>query len=279
MASNSRRHFLGISAASAASFLFINEHINASSLSLSTDDESSDKEITANLVMANHILANEGVLDGYGHVSTRLSSNSQRYLLSRSLAPELVAEGDLIEYNLDSQPEHGDIRPQYLERFIHGEIYRSRPDVNAIVHCHSPAVIPFGVSSVRLMPIYHMAAFIGQGVPVFDIRSVAGMSNMIIRNASLGAALAHTLGDKPAALMRGHGAVIVGSSLRQAVGRSVYLQLSAKLQMEAMMLGGKVEYLSPEESKMSGAPDDYRRAWSLWKRKVSASSAEAACTK
>ena len=235
--------------------------------------------LASDLVLANHILANEGVLDGYGHVSTRLGSNPQLYLLSRSLAPELVMGNDLIEYNLDSQSVRGDTRSQYLERFIHGEIYRLRPNVTAIVHCHSPAVIPFGVSSIPLMPIYHMASFIGQGVPVFDIRSVAEMTDMIIRNASLGAALAHTLGDKPAVLMRGHGAVIVGSSLRQAVGRSIYLQLNAQLQMEAIMLSGKVEYLSPEESKKSGAPDDYQRAWALWKRKVSTSCAEAVSAK
>ena len=220
------------------------------------------------LVVANRILANQGVLDSYGHVSARLPAPAEGYLLSRSLAPEMVRAGDLIAYNLSSQPIHPETRGQYLERFIHGEIYRARPDVQAIVHCHSPEVIPFGVSSVALQPLYHMAAFIGLGVPVFDIRKFAGMSDMIVRNAALGADLAHTLGDKPALLMRGHGAVIVGSSLRQAVGRSVYLGLNARLQMQAIALGGKVEYLSPEESRKSGAPDDYRRAWSDWKRKV-----------
>ncbi len=274
MAFNSRRRFLGISTAAVAHALFSQGQLNASPL-INLMPQNDDMELASDLVLANHILANEGVLDGYGHVSTRLGSNLQHYLLSRSLAPELVMENDLIEYNLDSQSVRVDTRSQYLERFIHGEIYRLRPDVTAIVHCHSPAVIPFGVSSIPLMPIYHMAAFIGQGVPVFDIRSVAGMTDMIIRNASLATSLAHTLGDKPAVLMRGHGAVIVGSSLRQAVGRSIYLQLNAQLQMEAIMLGGKVEYLSPEESKKSGAPDDYQRAWSLWKRKVSTSSAEA----
>jgi ribulose-5-phosphate 4-epimerase/fuculose-1-phosphate aldolase len=271
MADTSRRDFLSCSSAVLA-YTFLNPMLNALPLS-SAGVEADDQTLIQDLVAANHILANEGVLDGYGHVSTRLASNPKVYLLSRSLAPELVTDADLIQYGLDNNPLNANGRSQYLERFIHGKIYQARTDVTAIVHSHSPAVIPFGVSTVPMRPLYHMAAFVGQGIPVFDIRSVAGMTDMIVRDASLAGALANTLGDKPAVLMRGHGAVIVGSSLCQAVGRSVYLQLNAQLQMQAIALGGKVEYLSPEESIKSGAPDDYQRAWSLWKRKVSSTQA------
>ena len=266
MTDTSRRHFLGISGAVFVQSLVASRQVRAASLPAGEGNPLG--KLAEDLVIANRILAQEDVLDSYGHVSARLPAPASGFLLSRSLAPELVTTTDLIEYKLDSQPAHPEVRSQYLERFIHGEIYRLRPDVMAIVHCHSAAVIPFSVSSVPMMPMYHMAAFVGLGVPVFDIRNFAGQSDMIVRNATLGADLAHTLGDKPALLMRGHGAVIVGSSLRQAVGRSVYLQLNAQLQMEAIALGGKIEYLSPEESRKSGAPDDYRRAWSDWKRKI-----------
>jgi HCOMODA/2-hydroxy-3-carboxy-muconic semialdehyde decarboxylase len=158
----------------------------------------------------------------------------------------------------------------YLERFIHGEIYKARPDVEAIVHNHSPSVIPFGVTTVLLQPLYHMSAFIGEGVPVFEIRKAGGMTDMLVRNPALGHALAQTLGGKPAALMRGHGAVVVGPDLPLAVGRSIYLEINAKLQVQAIALGGKVTYLDPEEARKTATLDGYQRAWELWKRKVMA---------
>lgn len=220
------------------------------------------------LVDANHILAHQGILDGYGHVSARHSHDASRYLLSRSLAPELVTADDVMEYTLDSVPVEAKGRALYIERFIHGEIYKARPDVRAIVHSHSPSVIPFGVvSSVPLRPLYHMAAFIGEGVPVFDIRQAAGMTDMLVRDAALGRALAQTLGNKPAALLRGHGAVVVAPSLPMAVGRSVYLDLNARLQAQAMALGGPIEYLAPEEARKA-IVDGYQRAWELWKRQA-----------
>ncbi|HEY1937419.1 MAG TPA: class II aldolase/adducin family protein [Candidatus Angelobacter sp.] len=226
-------------------------------------------ELLQDLVAANRILAGQGVVDGYGHVSVRHNLNSSRYLLSRSLAPELVTVDDILEYDLDSVPVDPRGRAQYLERFIHGEIYRIREDVKAIVHNHSPSIIPFGVSAVPLRPMYHMSAFIGEGIPVFDIRDFAGMSDMLVRNPALGHSLATILGNKPAALMRGHGAVVVGASLPIVVGRSVYLEINARLQSQAVALGGPIKYLSPEEAQKATPPDNYQRAWELWKRKSS----------
>ena len=221
------------------------------------------------LVTANHILASEGILDGYGHVSIRNPSNPNHYFLSRSLAPGLVTAADIIEYDLDSNPV-ADTRTGYRERFIHGEIYKARPDVMAIVHDHSPAVIPFSVSSVPLRAVSHMAAFIGVGVPVFEIRDVDGMTDMLITNPKRGIALVKVLGDHPAALMRGHGAAVVGATIKEAVGRAVYLDLNAKLQEQAMLLGGKVTYFEPEEAKKTAPQDGFVRAWDVWKRKAAA---------
>ena len=231
-----------------------------------------DPALIDDLVAANHILYDEGVVDGYGHVSVRHDKDPTRYLLSRSVAPELVTAEDIVEFDLDSNPVDPRGRKFYLERFIHGEIYKARPDVKSVVHHHSPAVIPFGITKVPLQPVFHMAAFVGEGVPVFEIRDFGGMTNMLVGDAKLGAALARTLGSKPAALMRGHGAVVVGSSVHQSVARSIYLQLDARLQAQAMALGGQITYLDPEEVKkfedLGGA--GYERAWELWKRKVMA---------
>ncbi len=221
------------------------------------------------LVTANHILASEGILDGYGHVSVRNPANPSHYFLSRSLAPGLVTAADIIEYDLDSNPI-GDNRLSYRERFIHGEIYKARPDVMAVVHDHSPAVIPFSVSSVSLRAVSHMAAFIGAGVPVFEIRDVDGMTDMLVSNPKRGQALAKLLGDHPAALMRGHGAVVVGGTVKEVVGRAYYLDSNARLQEQAILLGGKVIYFEPEEARKTAPQDGYERAWGVWKQKASA---------
>ena len=217
---------------------------------------------------ANRILADQGVLDGYGHVSVRHDRDPSRYVMSRSLAPELVTPSDILEFDLDSTAVDARGRALCTERFIHGEIYRVRPDVKAVVHNHSPSVIPFGVAAAPLRPLYHMSAFIGEGVPVFEIRNVGGMTDMLVRNAALGRALAQTLGTKPATLMRGHGAVVVGPSLPLVVGRSIYLELNARLQVQAMSIGGNITYLDPEEVRRVEARQDYARAWELWKRKA-----------
>jgi HCOMODA/2-hydroxy-3-carboxy-muconic semialdehyde decarboxylase len=227
-------------------------------------------QLIDDLVTANRILAMEGVLDGYGHVSARSDKDPDRYYLSRSLAPDLVEGGDVMVFDLDSKPVDPHGRTAYVEAFIHGEIYRARPDVKAVIHTHSPALIPFGVTSVPLRPIYTLGAFIGEGVPVFDIRTVATEpTDLLIRNAALGRALSQALGNRGAALMRGHGAVVVGPSLQDAVGRSVYLQINAALQLQAITLGGPIQYLGADEArKLETIPNRYQRAWEMWKRKA-----------
>ena len=219
------------------------------------------------LVAANRILAALDIVDGYGHVSARHDKTPGHYLIARSIAPESVGTDDILELDLDSKPVNGGDPKMYLERFIHGEIYKARPDVKAIVHHHSAAVIPFGVAGIELRPVYHMAGFIGRGVPLFEIRDAAGDTDMLIRTPALGAALAKTLGDKPAALMRGHGAAVVGDSLPQVVGRCYFMQVNARMQAQAMALGREINYLSTEESRKTEA-NTYDRAWDLWKRKA-----------
>ena len=230
-----------------------------------------DPGLVEDLVAANRILVDQGVLDGYGHVSARHDRDPSRYLMSRSLAPELVTAADIMEYDLDSNPVDARDRASYLERFIHGEIYKARPDVRAIVHNHSPSVIPFGVSTVPLRPLYHMSAFLGGGVPVFDIKAAAGQpTDMLVRTPVLGRALAQRLGDRPVALMRGHGAVVVGDSLPRVVFRSVYAEVNARLQAQAMALGGPVTYLDDEEARRADASvgGTVPRPWELWKKKA-----------
>jgi ribulose-5-phosphate 4-epimerase/fuculose-1-phosphate aldolase len=219
------------------------------------------------LVAANRILASHEVFDAYGHISARSERNPQRYFMARSLAAELVGADDILEYDLDSNAIGPKSPALFLERFIHGEIYKARPDVNAVVHCHTPSLIPFGATEVPLRAMFGLAGYIAEGVPVFEIRKTAGMSDLLIRDGVRGRALAQALGDKPVALMRGHGAVVVGPSLPVTVGRCVYLDINARVQQQAIALGGKITYLTPEEGKLSVA-DDYRRAWELWRRKA-----------
>ena len=224
--------------------------------------------LVEDLVAGNRILAMEGVLDAMGHISVRHSARPERFLLARSMAPELVTTADVLEYDLDGNAVDARDRTSYLERFIHSEIYRARPDVRAVVHCHTASLIPFADSDVPLRAMYHMAAFVAEGVPVFDIRKAAGVTDLLVRDAALGKALATSLGQKPAALMRGHGAVVVAASIPNVVGRSIYLDLNARIQAQAIALGGKITYIDPEEAKKYAASDNYSRAWELWKRKA-----------
>ena len=225
-------------------------------------------EYLDDLVAAYRILAQYGVIDAYGHVSIRSPSNPQRYLIARSLAPEVVQVEDLMEYDLDSNALDARGRESVRERFINGEVYKARPDVMAVVHNHSPSVIPFSVTGVPMRPIYHMASFIGDGVPNFEIRDVEKGTDLLVKTPKLGAALARTLGKSPASLMRGHGAVVVGENVARAVGRSIYLEQSAQLQMQAMALSDKITYLDDAEVKASVPVQDYKRAWPLWREKA-----------
>jgi HCOMODA/2-hydroxy-3-carboxy-muconic semialdehyde decarboxylase len=223
------------------------------------------------LVAANRILAEHGVIDAYGHVSIRSPRDPQRFILARNIAPETVQAEDLLEYGLDGEPlDAGRARDSVTERYIHSEIYRARPDVMAVVHNHSPSVVPFSVTDVPMRALFHMAAFVGDGLPNFEIRDVQKGTDLLIRNQKLGSALAKTLAAKPAALMRGHGSVTVGESLPRAVGRSVYLEMSARMQLQALLLsqGGKITYLDEAEVKASAPVQDYKRAWPLWREKA-----------
>lgn len=233
--------------------------------------EEAPHEELRDLVAAYRILAEHGVVDAYGHVSLRSPRDAQRYYLARSVAPERVQESDLLEYDLDSRPIDDRGRESVLERFIHGEIYRARPDVMCVVHNHSPSVVPFSVTGVPMKALYHMAAFIGEGLPNFEIREVQRGSDLLIRNPRLGKALAATLAAKPACLMRGHGSVVVGENLPRAVGRSIYLEQSARMQMQALLLagpGGKITYFDEAEVQACVSRQDYYRAWPLWRDKA-----------
>jgi HCOMODA/2-hydroxy-3-carboxy-muconic semialdehyde decarboxylase len=220
------------------------------------------------LVAAYRILAEYGVIDAYGHVSMRSPQNPQRYYIARSLAPEIVQVEDIIEYDLESKPLDDRGRESVRERFIHGEVYKARPEVMAVVHNHSPSVIPFSVTGVPMRPIFHMAAFIGEGVPNFEIRDVEKGTDLLVKTPKLGAALARTLGGHPASLMRGHGAVVVGENLARAVGRSVYLEQSAQLQMQAQALSQNIVYMDEAEVRASVPVQDYKRAWPMWREKA-----------
>ncbi|HEV7965972.1 MAG TPA: class II aldolase/adducin family protein [Candidatus Acidoferrales bacterium] len=232
-------------------------------------DLGSRSSLLSDLVIANRILADQDVVDGYGHVSVRHPAEPNHFFISRWLAPELVTTDDIVELNFDCNPVNGDKRKLYSERFIHSEIYRLRPDVQSIVHTHAPSVVLMGVCREPLVPIYHMAGFIGAGVPVFDIRKSSGMTNMLINDADRGKALARALGSASGSLMRGHGGVTVGSCLSQAVGRSVYLKINAELQ--SRVLGRDIASLAPEEALLADSGNqNFPKDWDLWKRKVMA---------
>jgi HCOMODA/2-hydroxy-3-carboxy-muconic semialdehyde decarboxylase len=229
-----------------------------------------DPALVEDLVAANRILFDHGVVDGFGHVSVRHDQRADRFLLARNMAPGLVTADDVMTFDLDGNPPAGDQRRVYLERFIHGEIYRARPEVAAVVHNHSPAIIPFGiVKEVTLRPVFHMAGFLGAAAPIFEIRTLDAASDLLIRDPALGAALARSLGSSPLVLMRGHGATVVGASLKQAVYRAIYAEVNAKLQAAALQLG-TVTYLNDAEAARSAATNDGQiaRAWDLWRRRA-----------
>jgi HCOMODA/2-hydroxy-3-carboxy-muconic semialdehyde decarboxylase len=227
-----------------------------------------NEELLDDLVAANRILAEHGVIDAYGHVSVRSPDDPKRFFLARAIAPETVQREDILEYDLDAQALDARGRDSVNERFIHSEIYRARPDAIAVVHNHSPSVVPFSVTGVKMRALFHMASFIGDGLPNFEIRKAKKGSDLLVRTPQLGAALAKSLGKRPAALMRGHGSVVTGENLQRAVGRSIYLEMSARMQMQALLLSKRITFLDAAEVKASAPVQDYKRAWPLWRAKA-----------
>jgi ribulose-5-phosphate 4-epimerase/fuculose-1-phosphate aldolase len=224
-----------------------------------------DPEAVGDLVDANHILARRGLLDGFGHVSAR---DGEHFLIARNLAPARVGTADVMRVAFDGTVSADDARKPYLERFIHGAIYAARPDVGAIVHSHAASVIPFSIArGASLCAVSHMGGFLGAGIPLFEIRDAAGEDNdMLVRDAALGTALARSLGDAAAVLMRGHGITVVGVDVRQAVFRAIYTEVNARLQSEALRLGPLVPLNAHEARRASAANDSQiERAWELWK--------------
>jgi len=224
------------------------------------------------IVIGSRVLAEFGVVDAFGHVSARDPGNPNHFLMSRSLAPALVTADDIMEFDLDGNSVDAKGRTVFLERFIHSAIYKARPDVMAVVHTHSPGVIPFSISQVALRPVFHNAAFLGAGAPVWEIRKEFGETNMLVSNAAIGQSLAFALGDKSVVLMRGHGDVTVGPSVKVAVFRAYYTDVNARLQSQALALGGEVNYLTPAEATKADAINlqVLDRVWNLWKMRVSA---------
>lgn len=231
-----------------------------------------DPALVDELVAANRILYDQGVVDGFGHVSVRHDKEGERFLLARSMAPGLVTAADIMQFDRDGEPIDAAGRTPYLERFIHSEIYKTRPDIRAVVHSHSPSVIPFGVVTTPLQPIYHMSGFLGAGVPIFEIREAGGpATDMLVRDPALGAALARILGQCAVALLRGHGNVVVGESIREVVFRAVYTETNARLAADALRLGqGRAVFLNEAEARAATQTNRAQigRAWDLWKAKV-----------
>ena len=227
------------------------------------------RDLVEELVVGNRIIYDQKIVDAFGHISVRHDKEPDKYLLSRNLAPGLVTAADILTFDLDSNPIGDASGDYYSERFIHGEIYKARPDVVAVIHCHAPQLIPFGVTKAKLLPIFHMSGFLGTGAPVFEIRDAGGMTDMLIRTPLLGEALAISLADKPIVLMRGHGATMVGGSIKQVVYRAIYAALNAGLQMDAARLG-EAMFLDPEEAVKASDLNDsvLERPWALWKRQA-----------
>jgi HCOMODA/2-hydroxy-3-carboxy-muconic semialdehyde decarboxylase len=227
--------------------------------------------LVEDLVAANRILYRQGVLDGFGHVSVRHPVNPDRFLMSTAKAPGRVSAEDIMEFDLDGKAIDRRDRPIYAERFIHSEVYRARPDVNAIVHSHSPTVIPFSVTQVRLRPVQNSAAFLAAGVPIFEMRRAAGITDNVVTSSARGRALAETLGSHSVVLLRGHGNVVVGPELRRTVARAIYTEVNARTQLQAVMLGGPITFLDPEEARLieskrdsEGAGQWVDRTWQMW---------------
>ena len=223
--------------------------------------------LVEDLVLANHVLFDQGVVDAFGHVSVRHDARPDRFLLARNMAPGRVTADDLVEFTLDGEAVNARGRKVYLERFIHCEIYRRRPDVTAVVHSHSHAIVPLSVvKGVRLQALFHMAGFVGRGAPVFEIRDAGGAAtDLLISSSHLGRALAEMFDGHDIVLMRGHGSTVVADSLPRVVYRAVYAELNARYQLQAMPLG-EVTYLTDEEASacVRNVEGQVQRPWDLW---------------
>jgi HCOMODA/2-hydroxy-3-carboxy-muconic semialdehyde decarboxylase len=228
-------------------------------------------ELIDEFVVANRILADQGVIaDGFGHLSFRSPMDPKRFFMSRARAAGMVTAEDVMEFDLDGKPIDQKGRRMFSERFIHAEIYKARPEINAVVHSHAPSVLPFGVTGTPLRPVSHMAGFLLREVPVFEIREAGGnATNMLVQTSELGAALAKKLGSAPAILMRGHGFNTVGTSIRQAVFRAIYTDLNARVLTEALKMG-TVNYLNEQEAAKVAETNDASmgRSWEIWKAKA-----------
>lgn len=231
-------------------------------------------EFIADLAAASRILAARGVVDAFGHVSQRHPDAPDRYFMCRAKAPALATPEDIIEYDLDSNPVNAEGRGSFLERFIHGKIYKARPDLNSVVHSHSPSVIPFGLVDTKIEAMFHNAAFLAAGVPVFDISEKYGATDMLVSDNDKGETFAECLADKDVALMRAHGSVACGATLQLAVFRAVFTEVNSRVQHWTMDLanGGPIASLDEEEGRLADVPNDgaCMRAWDLWRREVRA---------
>jgi ribulose-5-phosphate 4-epimerase/fuculose-1-phosphate aldolase len=230
-----------------------------------------DPALVEKLATANRILFDQGVVDGFGHISVRHDKSPDHFLLSCNRAPGLVRPEDILSYDLNGDLAVLSDKRSYLERFIHSEIYRARPDVVSVVHSHSPSVIPFGVTGQRLRPVFHMSGFLGSGSSLFEIRDAGGNTDMLIRDSGLGKALAKSLGQHNCVLMRGHGSTTVAPSIELAVYRAIYAEVNAKLQLQAAALG-PINFLTEEEAALAAATTEGQvvRAWDLWRGRLDA---------
>ncbi len=230
-----------------------------------TDLHRVPQRVLSDLVIANRVLAHENVVDAYGHVSVRHPQNPKRYLLARSLSPEMVEQADIMEFELDGTPASGDSRQPYLERFIHGAVYEERPEVLAVVHAHAEDVLPFGITGAPLRPVIHSGSFMGDHVPVWDIRDKFGDTNLLVTSMPQGRDLALRLGAHNVSLMRGHGFVAAARSIIEVVRMSVYVPRNARVQMAGMRLGA-VKPLSPGEiaARNAGYKPNSPVTWRTW---------------
>ena len=219
------------------------------------------------VALANRMLANEGVLDAFGHVSIRHPSDPGRYLLSRSRSPLLIEPDDVLEFTLDSEPVKPPTAAHYAERVIHGCVYQARPEVMAVVHHHAPAVMPFCIAGVPIAPVFHLGAAGGETMPFWNQNDEFGDTNMLVVKPEEGESLARALGPHNAVLLNNHGAVVVGRDLRELVSRSIFMCQNAEYQLKAHLLG-KVVTLTPGETRLASTlnalPNVINRTWEYW---------------